>query len=166
MHAHTVDLALIGVAGTIPPGLDALVIANERLVAAVPFNHLLAKRDRATLSDIREYPIVCMPEGTGLRAVCDQACAANAVQPHIALQASAPGTLADLAIRGLGIAILSESMAASYDEHLKAIALDDAGTPAVLVMVWTSTNNPVLRELLRQSRQYVMASQSGSAPTR
>lgn len=150
VRARTVDLALIGVAGTIPRGLDALVIASEQLVAAVPFDHLLAKRDRATLSEIREYPIVCMPEGTGLRAVFDQVCAANAIQPHIAFQASAPRALADLAIRGLGIAILSESMAANFGEHLKAIALDDFETPAVLALVWTATDNPVLRELLRQ----------------
>ncbi|MCO6003943.1 hypothetical protein NE236_03025 [Actinoallomurus purpureus] len=53
------------------------------------------------------YPIVCMPPGTGLRTVFDQACAAQSLQPAIALQA-----IADLATRGLAVAILSDSMAA------------------------------------------------------
>ena len=55
-----------------------------------------------------------MPTGTGIRTVFDQACAAAGLRPDIALQASAPDAVADLAIRGLGVAILSESMATDY----------------------------------------------------
>jgi len=147
------DLALIGASGTPPEGLDALPIVSERLVAAVPPGHPLAGRPRATLADISVYPIVCMPEGTGIRTVFDQACAAKGIQPDIALQASAPGAVADLAIRGLGIAILSESMAASHGGRLKAVTIDDIETPAVLALIWTTTKSPALRELLLHSRQ-------------
>jgi DNA-binding transcriptional LysR family regulator len=147
------DLALIGASGAPPAGLGALPIVSERLVAAVPPGHPLAGKPRATLADISAYPIVCMPEGTGVRTVFDQACAARGIQPDIALQASAPGAIADLAIRGLGIAVLSESMAASHDGRLKALALDDIETPAVLALIWTTTHSPALRELLLYSRR-------------
>jgi DNA-binding transcriptional LysR family regulator len=96
---------------------------------------------------------VCLPEGTGIRTVFDQACAATGIQPDIALQASAPGAIADLAIRGLGIAILSETMAASPAGRLRALVIDDIETPAVLALIWTTTKSPALRELLRHSRQ-------------
>ena len=152
MRTGAADLALIGASGTPPPGLDALPIVSERLVAAIPPGHPLARRSRATLADISAYPIVCMPEGTGIRAVFDQACAAKGIQPDIALQASAPGTVADLAIRGLGIAILSESMAASHGGRLKALVIDDIQTPAVLALIWTATSSPALRGLLHHSR--------------
>jgi len=147
------DLALIGTAGAPPAGLDALPIVSERLVAVVPVGHPLAERRRATLADVSPYPIVCMPKGTGIRTVFDQACAARDIQPDIALQASAPAAVADLAMRGLGVAILSESMAANDDGRLSALVLDEIETPAVLALIWRTTNSPALRELLDRSRE-------------
>ena len=153
VRSGAADLALIGASGIAPLGLDALPIVSERLVAAVPLGHPLAGRARATLDEISAYPIVSMPKGTGVRTVFDQGCAAKGIRPDIALQASAPGAVADLAIRGLGIAILSESMAASHHGRLKALAIDDIETPAVLALIWTTTKSPALRELLLHSRR-------------
>jgi len=145
------DLALIGSAGAPPPGLDALPIISEPLVAAVPVGHPLAKRRRASLAEISGYPIVCLPEGTGIRAVFDQACDAHGIRPDIALQASAPDVVADLAIRGLGVAILSRSMTDKHEGRLAAIAIEDIETPAVLALIWTRRQSPALRELLAHS---------------
>jgi DNA-binding transcriptional LysR family regulator len=153
VRAGEADLALIGASGAPPPGLGALPIISERLVAALPPGHPLAGQRRVTLADITAYPIVSMPVGTGIRTVLDQACAAQGIQPDIALQASAPGAVADLAIRGLGVAILSESMAASHDTQLKSLVIDDIQTPAVLALIWAETDSPALRELLQHSRQ-------------
>jgi DNA-binding transcriptional LysR family regulator len=91
--------------------------------------------------------------------VLDQACAAQGIQPDIALQASAPGAVADLASRGLGIAILSESMAASHGARLESLVIDDIQTPAVLALIWTAADSPALRELLYHSRQAFESSQ-------
>jgi DNA-binding transcriptional LysR family regulator len=153
VRSGAMDMALVGTAGTTPPGLDALTIISEGLVAAVALDHPLAGRQRATLADISAYPIVCLPEGTGTRTVFDQACAARGVQADIALQASAPDAVADLAIRGLGVAILSESMAAGYEGRLKALALDDVEAPAVLALVWAGKKSPALRELVVRSHE-------------
>jgi DNA-binding transcriptional LysR family regulator len=68
-------------------------------------------------------------------------------------RAVAPGAVADLASRGLGIAILSESMAASHVPQLKSMVIDDIQTPAVLALIWAETDSPALRELLHHSRQ-------------
>jgi DNA-binding transcriptional LysR family regulator len=146
-----IDLALIGAAGATPHGLDALTIVSERLVAAVPPGHPLTKGPRATLTEVGAHPIVCLPEGTGIRAVFDQACADQGIKPEIALQASAPGAVADLAMRGLGVAILSESIAANHADQLWSLTIDDVETPALLALVWTRTKSPALRELVRHS---------------
>ncbi|MFI6009189.1 LysR family transcriptional regulator [Streptomyces sp. NPDC051243] len=153
VRTGAIDLALVGAATATPDGLDALTIISERLVAAVPAGHVLAKRRRVALRDLMAHPIVCMPPGTGLRTVFDQACAAQALQPTIALEASAAEAIADLAARGLGVAILSDSMAASYRDRLTARTIDDVETPALLALVWKSAHNPALRELLTHSRQ-------------
>jgi len=151
VRSGATDLALIGAAGAPPAGLESLTIVSERLIAAVPVGHRLAKRRRATLAEISAFPIVCLPKGTGIRTVFDQACADKGIQPDIALQASAPAAVADLAIRGLGIAILSQSMSASFDGRLKPLAIDDLETAAVLALIWGMTTNPALQELLRHS---------------
>jgi DNA-binding transcriptional LysR family regulator len=152
VRSGTVDVALVGASGTAPFELEALPIVSERLVASVPFDHPLGERRRTTLAEISRYPVVCMPEGTGVRAVFDQACAATGIRVDIALQASAPGTVADLAHRGLGIAILSASMAAAHSARLTALVIDDVDTLAVLALVWPSVQSPALKGLLPHLR--------------
>jgi DNA-binding transcriptional LysR family regulator len=142
------DLALIGTAGAPPLGLGALPITSERLVAAVPFDHPLAKHKRTDLAEISAFPVVCMPQGTAPRTMFDQACAATGIQPDIVLQASAPDAVADLAKRGLGLAILTESMAANHKARLRALGIDDIETPVGLALVWTTTESPALRQFL------------------
>jgi DNA-binding transcriptional LysR family regulator len=153
VRAGTVDLALVGTAASAPEGLEALTLISERLVAAVPAGHPLALRQRVTLRDLTAHPIVCMPSGTGLRAVFDRACAAQNVHPAIALQAGAADTIADLSARGLGVGILSESMAASHSDRLTARTIHDVETPALLALIWRGRQSPSVRELLAHCRQ-------------
>jgi DNA-binding transcriptional LysR family regulator len=153
VRTGAVDLALVGTATAAPEGLEALTIVSERLVAAVPAGHPLAKRRRVTLRDLAAHPLVCMPPGTGLRTVFDRACAAQNLRPAIALEASAADAMAGLAVRGLGVAVLSASMAASYRDRLVARTIDDVEAPASLALIWKSTHNPSVRELLAHSRR-------------
>ncbi|MGC5015890.1 LysR family transcriptional regulator [Streptosporangium sp. DT93] len=143
----TVDLALIGAADRPPGDLDSQQIISEPIVAAVPAGHPLAGRDGVTLAELNAYPIVCLPEGTGIRAVLDQVSAARGLRPAIALQASAPTAVIDLAERGLGVAVLSASMVASCDT-LRTVPITDADVPAVLALISAPTRSPALRELL------------------
>ncbi|MEU5253802.1 LysR family transcriptional regulator [Streptomyces longwoodensis] len=153
VRTGTVDLALVGAAADTPDGLDALTLISERLVAAVPAGHPLATRRRVTLRDLITYPIVCMPPGTGLRTVLDQACAARSLRPAISLQASAADAIAGLAVRGLAVAVLTDSMAAQYSDRLTARTIEDVETPALLALVWKNTRSPGMRELLAHCRR-------------
>jgi len=83
-----------------------------------------------------------MPEGTAPRTMFDQACASEDVQLDIVLQASAPDAVADLAKRGLGVAILTESMAVHHTARLRALRIDDIPTPVGLALVWTTAQCP------------------------
>jgi DNA-binding transcriptional LysR family regulator len=149
VRAGAVDLALIGVAGETPSGLGSTTIVSESLVALVPANHPLADRGTVTLAEIADHPLVCMPEGTGIRTGLDRAYATQGLRPTVALQASAPGTIADLAARGLGIGVLSTSMAERFDLGLIALPIVDALTPVLLALVWSSRSSPALVALGR-----------------
>jgi DNA-binding transcriptional LysR family regulator len=148
-RAGVLDLALIAAAGTLPDGLDALPIVTERLVAAMPHSHPLAKRAGLALADISGLPLICMPPGAGIRAAFDQSCRARNVTPVIALEASAAATIADLAARGLGVAIVSETMAVPFSERLRALPIEDAQTPALLALTWKPPPAPAVAELIR-----------------
>src|SRR5215469_11345178 len=73
-RSGALDVALIGAAGGAPPDLASRPVVSERLVAAVPPGHHLSERTRLTLADLAGFPLICMPQGTGIRTVFDQSC--------------------------------------------------------------------------------------------
>ncbi|CAO5231373.1 putative LysR family transcriptional regulator [Frankia sp. AgKG'84/4] len=154
VRAGTLDLALVGISAAdaaAEPRMQAVL--GEPLVAAVAPTHPLAGRSRVTLAELVAHPLACLPVGTGIRAVLDQACAAAHLRPHVTLQAAAPRAVADLAARGLGIAILSASMTAEHGDRLRALPIEDVTTLALLALVWADGPNPALPELRRHCRQ-------------
>ncbi|MHB9864431.1 LysR family transcriptional regulator [Streptomyces sp. YIM S03343] len=153
VRGGTVDLALVGTANAAPEGLEVLTLISERLVAAVPAGHPLTRLEQVALRDVAAYPIVCMPPGTGLRTVFDRACAAQNLHPTIALRASAADAIADLAARGLGVAVLSESMAEGHRDRLTAHSIQDVTAPALLALIWRNGHSPAVRELLVHCRR-------------
>jgi DNA-binding transcriptional LysR family regulator len=141
------DIALVGLAGETPEHLASHVIVSEGLVALTPPESGLATMDAVTVEELTAYPLVTLPEGTGIRAVLDEAFLSQGLMPDLALAASAPGAVASLASRGFGIAVLSESMAANYPE-LKAVPISGAELPALLALVWRPRVSAALSALL------------------
>ena len=152
VRAGVLDLALVAWASAPPADLEAFSVVSERLVACVPVDHPLAGRSRVTLADLAAHPILALPQGTGIRTVLDRGCAAAGIRPTVVVEASAPGAVADLAVRGLGVAVLSESMVAGYEGRLEGLVIDDIEMPAVLALVWRSPVGPALGELVRACR--------------
>jgi DNA-binding transcriptional LysR family regulator len=118
----------------------------------VPPGHPLLDHEPVGLRDVTACPLVCMPPGTGLRGVLDQACAAAGLRPVIAVQASAGEAIIQLAQRGLGIGILSESMTGTGRDRLTAMVIEDIRIPAVLAVIWSPVASPALRELITRCR--------------
>jgi DNA-binding transcriptional LysR family regulator len=141
------DIALVGLAGETPEHLASHVIAREGLVALAPPDSELATHNEVTVEELTAYRLVTLPEGTGIRAVFDEAFLSKGFMPDLALAASAPGAVASLAARGLGIGVLSESMAPGFPE-LKAIPITDIEIPALLALVWRPRAGAALKALL------------------
>jgi DNA-binding transcriptional LysR family regulator len=146
-----IDLALIGVGGAPPAGLTARVLLDEPLVAAVRFDDPLASRDAVTLRALQERSLISLPRGTGLRTCLDEACAAAGLRPRIALEASALGVLAQLAVRALGVAILPESVAKEHESELHAVAITRPALRARIELAWrpVGPSSPAARALIR-----------------
>jgi DNA-binding transcriptional LysR family regulator len=152
VRAGHADIALVAVAGGMPDGLEFLTILSEGLVAAVAPEHALAERETVPLRRLTAYPLICLPVGTGIRGVLDQACAAAGIRPTVALQATATDAVLDLAARGLGVAIVSASMTAGH-EGLRSVPIDDIDVPAMLMLVWRKKASTALRALLPHCRR-------------
>ncbi|OKJ16866.1 LysR substrate-binding domain-containing protein [Kitasatospora sp. CB01950] len=152
VRTGALDLALIGCAGTTPDGLDAHTLIDEPVVAAVPPGHPLAGQPDVTLADLLAHPLICLPPGTGVRTVLDRDCAAAGLTPRIALQASAASAIADLATRGLGVAVLSRSMAQAFPALLP-VGVADLTTPGLLALVSRPGPAPALRALRAELRR-------------
>lgn len=137
-----------------PDGVDFEVITAESLEAAVAPNHPLARRKTLPLKMLCEYPVISLPEGTGLRSRLDKACAAAGLRPRIAFEATSPRELADLARHGLGVAILPQSMArSSHDLHALRLAPELRGR---LVWAWRrDMSNPAARLLSERARRLI-----------
>jgi DNA-binding transcriptional LysR family regulator len=148
VHAGQLDAALIGTATSEFPNLETRTILSDPIVGVVTASgHPLSARSTARLSEITAYPVICMPIGTGIRAVLEQACAARTLHSNVTLEASAPGAVLDLTRRRLGVAVLSASMLAGH-EDLATIRIQDVEIDAKLALIWRPDPGPAVRALL------------------
>lgn len=136
-----------------PAGLDIEVVTDEPVDAAVSLADELAGHATVSLAQLAQRPLIALPVGTGIRRQFDQACAVAGISPRIAFEASTPQALADLAERGLGVAILPRSMARNRP-GLHPLRL----TPELrgrLVLAWRASGprSPAARVLVDRARE-------------
>lgn len=145
------DLALVALGAHDPVDLDVAVLADEAIVAVVQHGVELSGHETISIAELAEHTLICMPEGSGIRTVLDEACASEGVKPRIALEATNPQMLAQLAIRGLGIGIVPESTAMENPERLHSIRIRPA-LRGRLAMAWLAnkTHRTAARELIAE----------------
>jgi DNA-binding transcriptional LysR family regulator len=150
LRAGRLDLALIGLAGDRPDGIESVVIIDEPLVAAVPRGHPLAARATIGLRSLARHALVSMPRGTGVRAALDHACAAAGINATVAFEAGDPGVVAQLATRGLGVAVLPASVAHTHRQDLHAIAVSRPRLRSRMEIAWRADGpaSPAARALI------------------
>jgi DNA-binding transcriptional LysR family regulator len=130
-----IDLAVIGFASPPARGIDVEIINDDVLVAAVAHRHVLAERTSMPLSALADHDIICLPRGAGIRASLDEGFAAARLHARVALEASNPEVVADLAAQGLGVAVLPESYVRTRgDLHL--IRLSRRALRACVAVAW------------------------------
>ena len=137
-----------------PAGLDHEVITDEAIEAAVALTHPLAGRESLPLAALCEHPLISLPVGTGLRSRLDTACAAEGLNPRILFEATSPLELVELARRGLGVAILPQSMARNSADVLPVALVPELR--GRLVWAWRrDTTNPAARRLCDRARRMI-----------
>jgi DNA-binding transcriptional LysR family regulator len=149
------DLAFVGLAGEPPPGIATQDVINERLYAGVAPGDPLARAATITLEVLCDQPLVSLPVGTGLRSALDDACASRGVMPRVAFEASSLMMVAALAVRGLGVAILPESVATDQAFGLHPLAIARPAIRSRLALAWRADGptSPAARVLVAHAQQ-------------
>lgn len=170
LQAGEIDLAFVGLAARTPQGIHLHVVADEPLVATVPRGDPLASARTVAMREIEGRPLISLPRGTGIRAGIEDFCADTGVQLRIAFEASNPLVLAQLAARGLGVAILPASVGRAWAQELHSLAI----TPEVrgrVALAWRANGplSPATQALIRYARATLPAvaptDQAGSCLT-
>ncbi|WP_436991223.1 LysR family transcriptional regulator [Streptomyces sp. enrichment culture] len=154
------DVAVIGLTGEEPPpGVDLRIVVDEPLVAAVPPGDPLAGRASVALAALGERTLISLPRGTGLRAVLDRACAAAGIRPRVGYEAAAPHVLAELAARGLGVAVLPAGSAAEAGDRLRALEIVRPRLRGRIALAWRTDgpSGPAARAFLARMREAMPA---------
>lgn len=144
LSAGRLDVALIGLADTAPPGLAVEVVTDRPLVAIAGRGHPLAGCRSISLEDLAAHPLITLPSGSGIRAALDAGFAAARLRPRIAFEAGDPAVLTRLAADGLGVAVLpaAETTAvttAARPAQLREITITDPPMRARLALAWRAT---------------------------
>ncbi|MFF9428216.1 LysR family transcriptional regulator [Streptomyces sp. NPDC014746] len=157
--AGELDIALLGTAeDTPPPGAAFQLVIDVPLVAAVaPGDPLLARARGASvpLAELRERPLISLPRGTGVRAALERGGARAGFRPRVTFEAAAPQVLAQLAARGLGVAVLPAGEDdPPFGARLRTLRIVEPEIRARVALAWRAEgpSSPAARVLLDRLR--------------
>ena len=148
------DLAVVGLATGPPPGIATQVLVDEPFLAVTAPGGPLSDRTEVEIPDLGDLPLMALPKGTGLRTALDAAFARAGLTPRIAFEAADPNVLAQLAMRGLGVAIVPESLARYHRAELRIVEIVGPGLRGVLALAWRTEGplSPAARALIAFAR--------------
>ncbi len=142
LREGSLDLALLALTGPAPAGLALHDLGSTAFVAAVPPDHRLARRTTVRLAELATEPLACLPRGTAVRTTLERAAAAAGIPLRVAYEAGSPGAVAELARRGLGIAVVPASIGALADGTLHGIAITGPELRGRLALAWREAGAP------------------------
>ncbi|GAB2466925.1 LysR family transcriptional regulator [Jatrophihabitans fulvus] len=159
LTAGTVDLAVVGLAGAAPAGLDTHPLLEAPVHAYVSADHRWHGRRTVALADVTAQPLVTLSSGTGVRSAFDAACRDRGLDPEIAFEVGTVAAAVDLAREGLGVAVLpgEPGDGASVVRGLHAIPIVRPVVRSRLALAWSrdaERGRPAVRGLVAAARRH------------
>ena len=150
------DLALVRFA-TPPPGVAGRRVSRERCVVAVPVGHRLAGAGAVTIADLRDEPLVALPEefGSAVRAVFVERCRLAGFAPRFVQAAPDSWTCTALVSAGVGLHVTTASAVAHLP--LDGVRVREIADPLPTIGVFLAwrrdDDSPVLHRVLQTSAE-------------
>ena len=149
------DVAVVSWARTTRPGLASWVALEEQVTAVVSPSHPWATRTSLAAHNLLDAEVICMARGTGMRAAYEAMMQAEGHPAPVAWEVTLPSTVRTLAGRGLGVGLVTSSMADPPDD-LVHLPIRSQHATSQLGVVWRDDPPPgppteaVLTALRRQ----------------
>ena len=119
-----------------PDDIVARVVACEDLVAVTQPNHALSGRHTVPLAELCQFSFVDFDVGWGTRTLVDRAFGDAGISRRTDFDVTDVETVVDLVSRGLGIALLPETVAASRQPKIEVVELAEPAICWELVVAY------------------------------
>jgi DNA-binding transcriptional LysR family regulator len=143
-----------------PPGIRLQTLLTEPLLAGVPADHRLARRDQIALSELADESFVFFSRHRAVLAYDEfiASCRAAGFSPAIVQEASGLSALG-LVAAGLGVTVVADSYRAVSLTGVHFVPI--TGHHLTLQLAWSADNtNPALPTFLETARQLTAAADS------
>jgi LysR family hydrogen peroxide-inducible transcriptional activator len=123
LRASTIDMAILAlpVRGH---EFETTPLLTERLFAALPKNHKLAKRRSLSLKDLRSEPFLLLRDGHCFRDTAVAACDRARLHPQVIFESGQFSSLLSMVGAGMGVSIVPE-MAIERKSHCRYVRIAD-----------------------------------------
>jgi LysR family hydrogen peroxide-inducible transcriptional activator len=103
---------------------DAIPLLTERLFAALPHKHPLAKRRSISLKELRKEPFLLLRDGHCFRDTAVAACDRARVSPQVIFESGQFSSILSMVGTGMGVSIVPE-MAIEKRAHCRYVGIAD-----------------------------------------
>jgi len=103
-----VNIALIAPVPQSDDKIESTILFTENIVALLPVNHSMARRDFIYLTDLRDEPFILFQEQSMLRNIVIEHCKKHGFSPNVAFEAKDIDAIKGLVSAGLGVSLVPE----------------------------------------------------------
>ncbi len=142
------------------PATQALAVAEDKVVLAVPADHGLSGAGKVALSDLAEEAFVSFPRAASpvYHDRLARACAGRGLQPRVVQEAATGAGILAIVASGLGIAFVNSAVRWRRPHNIELLEVEDLELKLVLDCVWREDNEaPALAPFLEAVRGLVAA---------
>jgi DNA-binding transcriptional LysR family regulator len=120
------DLAVLGIPGRPPAGLELTELAREPMKLACAAGHPLASGPSVDLATVAGEPSADLPLGWGTRMNNDATFAAAGLRRRLEYEVNDSASLVDLVRHGLAVAVIPPSLVPAGDASIVTLPISDA----------------------------------------
>ncbi|MGA5301085.1 LysR family transcriptional regulator [Nucisporomicrobium flavum] len=161
LDAGDVDLVVGPVHDDLAARYVSRRLVGEEVVLVVPPGSRLGAGP-VRLADARDEPFVCLPAGSGLRAILDRAAADAGFAPRVPFETHSAASIRELVSAGLGVALLAASAARTPGPPVAVVALDPAPAHPPIGVIHQRDRRP--GAAARACRQALIAAAAAARP--
>ena len=140
----------------IPSGLEFVKLGEDVYSLAVPTLHPLAKREQASLRELRDEHFIFHQTGQVASELCLAACRAAGFEPNIVCRSASPTTGLYMVLGGLGVALLpSEEFSARKLKGITELKLKEKIVKEVGAAWRKDISSPLVDAIVGFSQDWV-----------